>query len=431
MKAVRFHCSTFLILLCVVFHFTVVHAQDEKQVERDVVRLLKKLKQQQDNRQAGQDDWALTIKELIELGPDAVPALSDALIKTPMEDRRMLRSIPFVLRGIGDKRAVPALIQTLPRCNHGDGSDMGYNTEDPELLAFMRKHDDDLKDRDPTGYNWGRPINEVRTALNKLTGTEHGEIELCHIHGDRGNPRQRHLKHELFMRCADRWAVWWEENWRDHISDERFSKVELPDFSTDDSQFRLPRDTSLSVASRRGNMMAEPVFTKKKDARVFYDIDTGRWGAVHKRWRGAVTMENEPIVRKWAISEGYDLMGHEVTVDGKQIWVLECLGADAWELPFDYWTGYKPSTANQIIAKGRKVSGTLICLGEDDKPDYRATGLFLVITRHDTPAFVRLGIEVHDDTMKIGVITRGDDELNPVAFRKGRRFALRLLEERQ
>ena len=54
-----------------------------------------------------------------------------------------------------------------------------------------------------------------------------------------------------------------------------------------------------------------------------------------------------------------------------------------------------------------------------------------MITRHDTPAFVRLGIEVHDDTMKIGVITRGDDELNPVAFRKGRRFALRLLEERQ
>lgn len=36
---------------------------------------------------------------------------------------------------------------------------------------------------------------------------------------------------------------------------------------------------------------------------------------------------------------------------------------------------------------------------------------------------VDLGIEVSDDSLKPGGLLNGDDELDPVAFYKGRRFA--------
>ncbi|MCA9187700.1 MAG: hypothetical protein KDA99_18855, partial [Planctomycetales bacterium] len=155
-------------------------AQDkvaQPDIDKQVSELLTKLELLQQTDQSGEDEWARTIRDLIKLGPDAVPSLSQALRDTPYENRRMLRSIPFVLRGIGDARAVPALIESLIKCYGQDGSDMGYNTADPELLAFMRNHDDDLTDLDPNGYNWGRPINEVRTALQVLTGKEFNTSE--------------------------------------------------------------------------------------------------------------------------------------------------------------------------------------------------------------------------------------------------------------
>ncbi len=418
-------------LVCV----TTIVAQDPPQpqvrasVDEDVAALLKKLKQLQDDRQSGQDPWARTIKELIELGPDAVPALSRALIATPMEERRMLRSIPFVLRGIGDQRAVPALIQTLPKCNAADGSDMGYNTNDPELLAFMRKHDDDLNNSDPDGYNWGRPINEVRTALNKLTGTEQGEIELCHIHGRDGTPRQRYLKQLLFMRCAERWAEWWEDHWRDYVSDEAYAKVELPEFQADGSHFELKRDAELVVDARMSNMMCEPLL--REDAqRMFYDLDTGRYGSVHKRWIGSVNRGNERIICKWAVSEGYDLMGSQIEENGKTVFVLRLLDGEAWEVPFDHWKKERKTTAESLIKEGRPTQKVLaIHDAETGKQDYDATGLFFVITSHGTPCFVRLGVAVYDTTIMRGQPLRGDNELNPKGFRQGRRFGIRLLKE--
>jgi hypothetical protein len=412
-----------------------VHGQEvtkdpgQQDIEAEVARLLTKLKEQQDNRLAGQDVWARTIKELIELGPDATPVLSRTLIETPMEDRSMLRSIPFVLRGIGDRRAVPALVLTLLKCNASDGSDMGYNSNDPEILAFMRQHDKDLEDRDPDGYDWGRPINEVRTALNKLTGTEHGEMELCHIHGKSSTKRQAYLKQMLFRQCAERWAEWWEKNWRDHISSEAYSAVDLPEFDADGTGFELNRDVALTVSSSISNMLLESVFSK--DPRhVFYDLDTGRYGTVHSRWKGSVDRDNERIISKWAISEGFDLMGTEIEVDGKTVYVLRLLAGEAWELPSPVFRKFDRSTAADLIKQGRPVEELMVVHDpKTEKPDYGSAGAFLAVTEHGTPCFVRLGVEVQDTTLQRGVPVAGDNELNPKGFRKGRRLGLKLLKE--
>lgn len=61
-------------------------------------------------------------------------------------------------------------------------------------------------------------------------------------------------------------------------------------------------------------------------------------------------------------------------------------------------------------------------------PAEKAT--FLVKTREGTPALLFVGVEVKDDSLKPGQGSlEGDNELKPVAFFKGRRFALKQLIE--
>jgi hypothetical protein len=269
----------------------------------------------------------------------------------------------------------------------------------------------------------------VRTALKKLTGTEHGEVELCHIHGKSATRRQAYLKQMLFRQCAERWAEWWENNWRDHISDEAFSVVDLPDFEADGDRFELNRDVALTISSSVSNMLLESVFSKNP-RHVFYDLDTGRYGTVHSRWKGSVDQANERIITKWAISEGYDLMGAEIELDGKSVYVLRLLSGEAWELPFRVLQNFSPSTAANLIKQGRPVDEILAVHDpKTDKLDFRGDGAFLAVTEHGTPCFVRLGVEVHDTGMQRGVRLAGDNELNPQGFRKGRRLGLKLLKE--
>ena len=57
--------------------------------------------------------WALAIRELIQIGKPAIPRLIRELDETnhQADQGRELRALGFVLRGIGDPRAVPALIR--------------------------------------------------------------------------------------------------------------------------------------------------------------------------------------------------------------------------------------------------------------------------------------------------------------------------------
>ena len=396
---------------------------DDKDVAADVGRLLKLLKQQQDNQMAGDDHWAETMKELIELGPRAVPALVIALRETPIDERHMLRSIPFVLRGIGDPRAVPVLIQTLPKCNSVDGSDMGYAAKDPKLLAFMRKHDHDLKDQRPDGYTWGRPINEVRTALNLLTGVEHGEVELVHVHSGKGTPRQQLLREHAWHRCASRWARWWEDHGNEFTDDPAYSSVVLPDPTAFPAgEFALDRHVSLTVSHSSSGHACEPYQTG--GGRVFYDLDIGRYGALHPRWEAMKDRTNNAIIRKWGFSEGFDLMGRQVEVNGRSVFVLEVIAGEVWHVPMSVLKQGEFANAMEIIDQGEMVDGILAPNGDNT---YQNNDAYFIITRHGTPILLRQGVEVHDTNVKIGSPSRGDANMNPVGHFKGRRFSLRFL----
>src|SRR4051812_33537739 len=83
--------------------------------------------------------WCVLMRELVAIGSKAVPQLCDELDRTTVD--RTQRRLAFALRAIGDARAVPALIRSIPKTLQPPSSDYGLIVADAELTAFMQKHD--------------------------------------------------------------------------------------------------------------------------------------------------------------------------------------------------------------------------------------------------------------------------------------------------
>ena len=83
--------------------------QGHSRIRRDTPtgKLLTKLEDMNRSLLHLKEPWARLMRDLINLGPNAVPELIAELDAT--NDERMLQCLGFSLRAIGDKRAVPAL----------------------------------------------------------------------------------------------------------------------------------------------------------------------------------------------------------------------------------------------------------------------------------------------------------------------------------
>jgi len=378
---------------------------------------------------AGQDEWAEVLRDLIQLGPKAVPELIAELDTT--DDELMLRCLGFVLRGIGDKRAIPALIRALPKTCVTARSDFGYIAKDPKLLAFMQKHDKD-NERNGTHYAFGRAVNEVRVTLQKLTGVKHGEDEIVHVFLQ-GTPRQQFLQRSLYQCCAERWARWWETHWKEHVADERYARVNLaplavvPLAGDSGAVSGFPRGPQAKVVDWHGNHVLESVRNPKAKY-VFLDLDTGRQSGLPDHLRApAGEPERLDDIRAWAAREGFDLMGTEYRAPGgsKQHYVLRGLGLNLWQIKTERWRRLETELRSDTpLDMGTRTDG-LLARFDAVRGRYvpEETATFLFQTREGGHGAIFVGVEVHDDSLQPGGISKGDHELNPVAFCKGRRFA--------
>lgn len=175
--------------------------------------------------------WASIIRELIEIGKPAVPKLTAELDRT--EKDKMLRDLGFVLRGIGDPRAAPALIRAIPRIARPSGSDCLFYIEgDPELGQFMREHDHEYRGKPGQSaagkivhFSYGRPIYEIMPALEKLVGGIDGWRELRFVSNE-GGREQRRLQRRLFLQLAERWADWWSKNWPKYVKNKEEAQLD-------------------------------------------------------------------------------------------------------------------------------------------------------------------------------------------------------------
>ncbi len=168
--------------------------------------------------------WCTLMRELVAVGPDAVPQLCTELDQTT--ENRMLRRLGFALRAIGDPRAVPALIRSIPKTLLPASSDYGLIVADGGLAEFMQKHD--LRGRRPGGqyFDLGRPEREVLGALHQLTGQDFDDSEISGLSLS-SDPRRQSQQRRLFTRHARRWQTWWEAHWREFTHDAAYRAVNL------------------------------------------------------------------------------------------------------------------------------------------------------------------------------------------------------------
>jgi len=374
------------------------------------------------------DSWAWRIKGLIDQGPEAVPDLIAELDVT--DNDMMLRSLGFILRAIGDKRAASALIRALPKTLRKPGSDMGCRAEDPELMAFMKKHDLDKEDRGEH-YGFGRPVREIGGALEKLTGANQREEEIYHTFLG-GSPRQQQLQRRLFHACAERWAKWWEKNWKEHVSDEKYAVVNLPK-NEDLPIAAFPHGRGIKIAGSSSGHTAEADSDPKARREVFYDLDTGRMLGLPEQLQ---MLKDDPNrldkIQAWAAREGFDLMGTMFQPAGsdKAYYAIRNLGMTAWEIDADRYARIDGELRQPEPPNLEKPAGGLLLRYDDEKGDYdpAANAAFLFITREGATGALFVGVEVLDTNVKVGMPAMGDQNLNPDGFMKGRRFGYKVVE---
>jgi beta-lactamase regulating signal transducer with metallopeptidase domain len=394
----------------------------------DVGRLLTELEEMNAGSELFKDVWANQLRKIVALGPDAVPELVEELDRT--SDKMMLRCLPFILRAIGDKRAVPSLIRAIPKTLLPGGSDMGLRIEgtDETLLEFVQKHDLG-RDRGGNEYGVGRPVREVFGTLELLTGQKFDEEQLYYTSlNDDDFSSQKQAKKRLFHNTAERWASWWREHGGELTDDAKYHGVTLPPLANAVAVDWLSPDTPLKSSNSSGgsNWILQSVRNPKSRV-VFYDFDTGRTSSLPELWRGTELTPNKLVeIHEWAAQNGYDLMGDEIPGDGDQpVFVLRPIGLRTWELPKDRWKKDYDRTSMGALQKAGRENTTDVLLHVDEasgKAEPLETATFFYVTREGTPGLLYVGIQVQDDNLQPGGRSEGDNELNPVAFYKGRRL---------
>lgn len=135
------------------------------------------------------------IQELVRIGAPAVPELITELRQT---ERWLSKSlIALTLRAIGDRRAVPALIEVLGRSKYR--GEYGIYVKDDELASFMLEHQHtppDDGERKAKQIIIAGPVIEIVETLDEITGHSEGP--------DRFSP-------EAAETVKRRWQSWWLE----------------------------------------------------------------------------------------------------------------------------------------------------------------------------------------------------------------------------
>ena len=346
------------------------------------------------------DRWASAAAELTAIGSPAVPALVAELDRTT--EQMPLRGLAFTLRAIGDPRAAPGLIRAIPRTLVEAGSDYGgFTARSDELTRFLQKHDNDGGGR---GFGLNRPFREVVFALHKLTGQKFHEMELNFATTPQPLDTALHMQRVKFHRLAERWATWWEMDWKEFTDDADYAQVNLPPLPDPPPRRLLNAEQSLPVGPgvtsgnvRRGSSLGP---TTDGYSWTFYDLDTGRrckW----PRHLGAQDDAEESEVFKWAATEGFDLWGaRRETEDGRVYHVLHGIELSAWRVaPVEFDEIVADLRAGNPPPLDRPAGPLLADFHPDREPPAnvldlpgppRADATYLFLTGEGSPGILRI-----------------------------------------
>lgn len=324
------------------------------------------------------ETWCLLMRELATVGPEAVPKLCTELDQTT--ENKMFRRLAFVLRAIGDPRAVPALIRAIPKTLLPPSSDFGLMVADKELAKFMQAHQ--LSDGGMRGsyFGFSRPEREVFGTLHRLTRHNFADDELFGISlGE--DPRRQILQRRFFGRQAQRWQAWWEANWRTFTADEAYQKVNL---QVADEPLPPARQT-LGKPSRLGDALSglilSPASEQGRYVTHFYDLDTGREPAWPKQIPRDETAFDDKQLAAWAAENGVDLMCvRHRSADRSETYVLRTFGMQVWEISARDLRNLEKRIADGTLPEGRPVGELLMHYDADTQrlvPDANAAFIYI------------------------------------------------------
>lgn len=356
------------------------------------------------------DVWCTLLRELVKLGPAAVPAISSELDHATANNT--IRRLAFALRAIGDPRAVPALIRAIPKTLQPPGSDYGLKVADPQLMTFMQQNDVDADARLPDMFLFGRPVREVFAALQTLTRQDLGDVELSMMNRSE-DPRRAVLQRRLYQRQAELWQAWYEKHARELTPDVMYHRVSLP-----------PLDELLSPAEKLkagahfdnsgfSNMQMAPPERPDGFTWNLLDLDTGyrpRWPDRFPRDASKIDFDE---FDEWAREAGVDLMCivHK-EADGTEVLALRGIDLKAVEL-----THTEHASIEEMLNAGAAPVGHAggdLLLHKDAATDAltaTADAAFLYTTREGSHGL----LEVLDRA------TRTPDAAGHVDFHKGLR----------
>lgn len=368
--------------------------------------------------------WVRAIKYLADHKEEALPAVVAALDEE--ERDHPISKLAFALRAMGDPRAVPALIRALPktlvpsRSDYGLPVDGGGDDHD-ELLRFITAHDQGDGD-DGDMFTYGRAFREVAVTLQKLTDQDFDEMELNWIHRSEA-PAQVALQREQFHRVAQRWAEWWEANWRTMVDEEAYASVNLPPLA----KAVLPQAAARQSPSGPGVRMEDTrsgwivQSAHESTDRCFVDLDTMREGG----WPESLPPIEEigadsPELLAWARREGFDLMGVSFTPPGETeplYCLMPLLGMDVRKItPRELQELKKGATVRRIYSDSQVK---LMVPQRKIMPpfDHEVGGdSFLYLTQEGTAGVVRMTAQVPKDSPPGGY---SDDQFEPTGFYPG------------
>lgn len=367
--------------------------------------------------------WCLLMRELVEIGHEAVPQLCAELDRT--SEDRMLRRLGFALRAIGDPRAVPALVRAFPKSLLPSSSDYGLIVEDKELTEFMQRYDLQAG-KGGKHFGLGRAVREVVGALQRLTGQNFDDSELFSISLSE-DPRRQVLQRRVYERQAKRWQEWWEANWRNFTDDAEYHTVNL-----DASEEPVPPASQKLGKSPRltGEMVGAVLSPATEEGQHIwraYDLDTG----YRPSWPNTIPKEyaarDARQVTDWAAQTGVDLICVTYrSPDGTETYVLRALGMKVWELSPRDFRNLDRLIAGGTLPEGRPVDDLLMHYDTESQqfvPDADAS--FLYVTREGS----RGVIETTDRVTRTADLTglAAGSPMPGVGFQKGVRFNLKTI----
>ncbi len=237
--------------------------------------------------------------------------------------------------------------------------------------------------------------------------------------------------HPLFHRTASQWRDWWEQTGSADVTDEAYKKVNLPPLP-ESKPSTTQLDEVLKTSPGGSGHMLTSIHKAHTYPNEFYDLDTGRYANLPERWHSKSPSDADIVeITKWAAEEGFDMMGDEYKDDdGNAVYAIRMIGLQAWQLPDARWKSLPPKfTSEELISEGQPVTGEWLLFrdGESGQIDPQKNAPFFFVTREGTPGVLYVGIPVIDDSLKPGSVTNGDNDLDPVAFHKGRRFGFESL----